>query len=226
MLQISSTDHSISQHMGTEIFPKKMPTVEGPFANHNVVMITGASQGIGKSTALLLADRGWSVWATTRNLQKCDLNHRNIQLLEVKMESAKSIESAVQHILQIEGHIDALLNNAGQMSIGTCEETSIERIKNIFEINLMAPIKLAQEILPGMRAQNYGRIINLSSGVAVQALPGLGAFSSSKAALHSFFQAMSAELLFWNIKITSLEVGSVKTPWINNCLISEAGERI
>lgn len=74
-----------------------------------------------------------------------------------------------------------------------------------------------------MRAQKYGRIINLSSGAAIQSVPGLGAFSASKAALHSFFQAMSAELLFWNVKVTSLEVGTVQTPWLNNCLVSKTG---
>lgn len=222
MLEIRSTDSSFTQQFSHNL-PKNSPSVEGPFTNNKVVIITGASQGIGESTAFLLAERGWSVWATTRNLMKCELKHKKIHLLEVKLDSEESIKSAVQYVLEKEGHVDALINNAGQMLIGACEETPAEIIKNLFEVNVMAPIRLAQAILPSMRMQNYGRIINLSSGAAIQALPGLGAFSASKAALYAFFQAMAAEILFWNIKITSLEVGTVQTPWIANCLIPVEG---
>lgn len=215
--------NDILMEIKTDTIHTKIESTVYPFVN-KVAIITGSSQGIGKSTALLLAESGWTVWATTRNVITCDLKHKNIRLLEVKLDCAKSIDCAVQHVLNKEGHIDALINNAGHMLIGSCENTSVEEIKSLFEVNVMAPIRLAQSILPSMRAQNYGRIINLGSAAAIQPLPGLGAFSASKAALHSFFQAMAGELLYWNIKITSLEVGSVNTPWIDNCRLFEKGD--
>jgi short-subunit dehydrogenase len=117
-----------------------------------------------------------------------------------------------------------LINNAGYMMIAPCETSCIEKVEQLFNINVFSPMRMVNAVMPIMRQQNCGHIINIGSTSGIQATPGLGVFSASKYALEGYTQALAVEALFWNIKVTMLEVGTVNTPWINNCEVDSHSE--
>lgn len=129
-----------------------------------VVLITGASSGIGKETAILLAQQNYTVYAAARRLDKMqDLLKHGIQLTELDVTNDESMLKTINDILSKEGRVDVLINNAGYGSYGALEDVSIEEAKRQFEVNVFGLARLTQLVLPGMRKQNRGKIINISS---------------------------------------------------------------
>jgi NADP-dependent 3-hydroxy acid dehydrogenase YdfG len=187
--------------------------------SHKVVVITGASQGIGYEIAQLFANRGWSVWAGTRNPSKLKDKHANIHAIFLDVTDTASIQKAIRKVFYQEGKIDVLINNASYVLLSPLEIDNVQEVKDLFDVNFWGAIRATSSVLPFMRYQKKGHIINLSSTAGIQAVPGLGYFSASKFALEGYSEALAAELNPWEIKVSIVEPGSVNTSWINNCFI-------
>ena len=143
---------------------------------NQVALITGASSGIGQATAELLAARGFTVFGTSR---APDQIARSYALLPLDVRSDASVEAAIQSVLDRAGRIDVLVNNAGYSQAGAIEETSIADVQAQFDTNLLGVIRMIKAVLPTMRQQGHGRVINISSVVGHVAPPYLGVYASS-----------------------------------------------
>lgn len=176
--------------------------------NQKVVLITGASAGIGQATAHLLADKGFTVFGTSR---KPDATARPYRMLPLDVRSDASVQTAVQSILDQTGRLDVLINNAGYGQFGAIEENSIADLQAQFETNFFGVMRLTNAVLPIMRRQAEGRIINVSSVLGHVAPPYSGLYASSKFALEGFSEALRQEVQPFNIHVSLVEPGFVKT---------------
>jgi len=173
-----------------------------------IVLITGATSGIGKETALLLASKGFLVYGTARNVEGKNLPFR---LLPMDVRNETSIKEAVQQILTEVGRIDILINNAGVGITGAVEELPSEQLHNVFATNLYGAIAVIQQVLPAMRAQGSGRIINIASIAGYMGLPFRGAYSASKGALLLMSEALRMEVKQFGIEVTTISPGDYAT---------------
>lgn len=173
-----------------------------------VVLITGASKGIGRATADLLSENGYIVYGSSRSPSEEKTSFYPITL---DVTDAKSVQDAVDFIVQKEGHIDILINNAGMVIWGSVENLTIDEAKEVFEVNFFGPMRLAQAVLPIMRAQNHGRIIQLSSRSGYRPLPSASIYAASKFALEGLSETMASTLKPWNIHVCLIEPGPVYT---------------
>jgi len=180
---------------------------------NKTVLITGATSGIGKETALLLASKGFLVYGTARNVEGKNLPFR---LLPMDVRNETSIKEAVQQILTEVGRIDILINNAGVGITGAVEELPAEQLHNVFATNLYGAIAVIQQVLPAMRAQGSGRIINIASIAGYMGLPFRGAYSASKGALNSFTKALAFEMGASGVRVNAIAPGSVRTPQLQH----------
>jgi NAD(P)-dependent dehydrogenase (short-subunit alcohol dehydrogenase family) len=139
---------------------------------NKVVLVTGVSSGIGRETAQLLAERGARVFGTVRDLGRADPIAK-VELVLMDVTDDKSVKDGAESVLESAGKIDILINNAGYSIAGGLEETSIEEARQLFETNFFGALRVIQAVLPSMRRNGYGRIVNISSmlGVFPRALP-------------------------------------------------------
>jgi len=180
--------------------------------NPKVVLITGASRGIGLATAEHLADKGYCVYATVRHKESFDpIKHKNIHIEELDVTDVKTIRKTVKKILKNHGRIDVLINNAGYALGGPVECLKMKEINAQMDVNFFGVIRVCQEVLPAMRKQKSGQIINISSEQGTYGLPYGSLYTASKAALESLSEALSLELLPWNIAVSIVEPGFVST---------------
>lgn len=189
-------------------------------AEQKVVLVSGASSGIGLATAKAFQEKGWKVWAGYRQNIPDDLkNLENIRFCRLDVRDDQLVQMSVDAILKLDGRIDVLINNAGYGLIGAEECVTIEEVQNLFDVNFFGPLRLIQAVLPIMRQQQSGHILNISSGVGIYSLPGLGLYSASKFALEGMSESLAANLSHWNIKVSIIEPGFVKTNWGKNCVV-------
>lgn len=182
--------------------------------NHKVVLITGVSSGIGKEAAKLLAAKGLKVYGAARNIDKMkELTSFGIEILPLDVTDEKSIEACVSHILNQEKRIDILINNAGYGSFGPVEVVPLEEARRQFEVNLFGLAALIQKVLPVMRAQNSGRIVNVSSMAAYFSEPNGAWYHATKAAVERFSDALRMEIKRWNIDVVLIQPGMINTEW-------------
>lgn len=174
-----------------------------------IALITGASKGVGFETAELLAKNGFTVYGTIRNAPP--ETTQNIHFLQVDLLNDNSIEKAVQAILKKEGHIDILVNNAGYGLAGPIESLTEEEMHEQLEVNFFAPIRFIQAVLPEMRNQKSGHIINISSVNAFSTAPFGGIYAASKAALESLSESLCIEVQPYNISVSIIEPGLIQT---------------
>jgi short-subunit dehydrogenase len=174
-----------------------------------VVLITGGSSGIGKSIGEFLSNKGYIVYGTSRNRDKCRDSAFTILQLDVK--NISSIEKTVETILANEGRLDVLVNNAGVGITGPIEETPEIEIKANFETNFFGPINVIKSVLPQMRRQSDGLIINITSIAGYMGLPYRGIYSASKAALEIITESFRMELKDFNIEMTNVAPGDFAT---------------
>ena len=177
--------------------------------SNKVVLITGASKGVGFETAELLVKKGFTVYGTTRNSHP--KTTENIHFLQVDLLSEDSIEKAVQTIFSKEGHIDILINNAGYALVGPVESLSGEEMHEQIEVKFFAPIRFIQAVLPGMRNRKAGHIINISSSNAFSTPPFGSIYAASKAALESLSESLCIEVQPYNISVSIVEPGLLQT---------------
>ncbi|MFZ5824764.1 MAG: SDR family oxidoreductase [Bacillota bacterium] len=175
-----------------------------------VVLITGCSTGIGRDLVSHLTGAGYRVVATARRLETiADLDAA--LRLSLDVERPDSVQAAVQTVLANFGRIDVLVNNAGYGQMGTVEEVTEEQWQKVFAVNLHGAVRMIRAVLPTMRAQGCGRIINLSSMAGLISLPTMGAYCASKFALEAMTDALRVEVAPFGIHTILVEPGAIRT---------------
>jgi short-subunit dehydrogenase len=178
------------------------------------IIITGASSGIGYECAILLAKEGFQVYAGARSLDKLkELEEYDIKIHYLDINDTKSIEQFINFVLEDTNHIDVLINNAGYGSFGALEDVSIEEARNQFNTNVFGLMEITQKVLPIMRKQNNGRIINISSiGGKMYTILG-GWYYATKHSVEVLSDVLRNEVKDFNIKVIIIEPGGTKTNW-------------
>lgn len=181
-------------------------------ATKQVILVTGASSGIGKATALELVSQGQVVYGAARRVDRMqELVERGGRALALDMTDHESLRTAVAQILREEGRIDVLVNNAGYATYGAVEETSAEDARRQFEVNLFGLAELTKQVLPAMRKQHSGKIINLSS-MGGRIYTPLGAwYHATKHALEGWSDCLRLELQPFGIQVVIVEPGIIET---------------
>ena len=179
-----------------------------------VILLTGASSGIGYQTVESLAKEGHIVYGAARRIEKMeDLKQFGVKSMYLDVNDENSIKNAVDTIIRNEGRIDVLINNAGYGSFGAVEDVDISEAKMQFEVNLFGLARLVQLVLPYMRKQKSGRIINVSS-MGGRLTTYFGAwYHATKYALEAFSDALRMEVSDFGIDVSLIEPGGIKTDW-------------
>lgn len=174
-----------------------------------VVLVTGASSGIGREIAHTLVQNNYIVYGTSRTPQR--YSELPYAMLALDLHDPNSFKACIAEIIDQEGRIDVLVNNAGAGITGPLEETPIDESKKAFETNFFGPMALINEVLPVMRGQNSGCIINISSIAGYMGLPFRGVYSATKSALEIITEAYRLELAPFNIRVCSIAPGDFAT---------------
>ena len=185
------------------------------------VLITGASTGIGKSTAEYFSDRGWNVAATMRTPAKASFSNTgadNIKVFQLDVTDEDSIAQAVSETLNAFGRIDVLVNNAGYGLVGLFEAMTPDQIKRQFDTNVIGAMNVTRAIIPVMRDQRAGHIINVASAAGRMSLPLYTLYCSTKWALEGFSEALIYELKAFGIKVRIIEPGPIETDFMTRSL--------
>jgi NAD(P)-dependent dehydrogenase (short-subunit alcohol dehydrogenase family) len=173
-----------------------------------VILITGISTGFGRETASLLARRGHVVYGTMRKEGEAG---EAVRVLQMDLTDPASISGAVETVVRNEGRIDVLINNAGMHTGGPAETSPLEHIRLQMDTNFLGMVRLTREVLPVMRGQGGGMIINLSSIGGFMGLPFQAFYSASKFAIEGFSEALRMEVRAFNIKVVVIEPGDFHT---------------
>ena len=174
------------------------------------ILVTGASSGIGRATARLLAERGFTVFGTAR---KPDPQKReSFTMLALDVRSDDSVRACVEQVIAKAGGIDVLVNNAGYTVTGAAEETSVEEAKAQLDTNFFGAVRMVNAVLPGMRAAGAGKVINISSLAGNTAIPYSAFYSASKFALEGYSESLWYEIRPFGISVSLVEPGFVNTP--------------
>jgi len=190
--------------------------------NEKVALVTGGSRGIGFVTSTILASNGFLTYASMRNLDKekeirlvVDKEKIPLKTIQLDVTDSNSVHNAIKSIVEQSGRIDVLVNNAGYGLVGAFEELGIEEIKQQYETNLFGVIRVTQAVLPIMRKQKSGIIVNMSSGAGRFGYPNGSAYVSTKFALEGLTESVAYEVEPFGIKIVLVEPGFVRTNFSN-----------
>ena len=174
-----------------------------------VVLINGGSSGIGKSIGEYLTEKGFSVYGTSRNPER--YTESKFPILQLDVKNIETIQQTITTIIKKEGRLDVVINNAGAGITGAIEEIPESEIKANFDTNFFGPINVIKAVLPQMRKQQSGLIINITSIAGYMGLPYRGIYSASKGALELLTEAFRMELKDFNIKMTNIAPGDFAT---------------
>src|SRR6266567_4107169 len=176
------------------------------------VLITGCSTGIGRATAEQLATGGWTVYATARRPESIrDLAGRGCKTLALDVCDEASMRAAVETVERAEGAVGVLVNNAGYGQEGAFEEVPMAEVRRQFETNVFGLVRLTQLVLPGMRRQGWGRIVNLSSMGGRLTLPGGAFYHATKYAVEALSDALRFEVRGFGVDVIVVEPGPIRT---------------
>ena len=182
--------------------------------NRKVALITGASSGIGESAAILLHNAGFKVYGAARRLEKMkSLEEQGISTISLDITDEDSILNCVNTILEKEGSIDVLVNNAGYGSYGAVEDVPMEEARRQFDVNIFGLARLTQLVLPKMREHSYGKIVNISSMGGKIYTPFGAWYHATKHALEGWSDCLRIEVKQFGIDVVVVEPGGIKTPW-------------
>jgi NADP-dependent 3-hydroxy acid dehydrogenase YdfG len=186
------------------------------------VLITGATDGLGRAAALLLAEKGYRVFAAGRSAEKrAELDRvaadKKLPLESVELDVCddNSVSRAIQQILEKAGNIDVLINNAGVGLMAVVEELKLDDLRRLYETNIFGLLRVTQAVLPHMRERKSGRILMLSSVAGILTPPTYGAYSSSKHAVEAVSNALRLEMYPFNIEVVLIEPGYIVTNFGN-----------
>ncbi|MBB5437702.1 short-subunit dehydrogenase [Pedobacter sp. AK017] len=178
------------------------------------VLVTGASAGIGKATAIYLAENGYNVYGAARRTDKMqDLKNHGIKAISLDVTKEESILACVNQIYKETGSIDILVNNAGFGSSGAIEDVSMDDARYQLEVNVFGAMRLTQLVLPKMRQNKYGKIVNISSIGGKIAFPMAGWYHASKFALEALSDSLRLEVKSFGIDVIVVEPGGIKSEW-------------
>ena len=197
--------------------------------NHKVAVVTGSSSGIGYETSLMLARNSFLTYATMRNLNKSEnikkvatKENLPVHINQLDVTDDVSVKNTVQAILSETGRIDVLVNNAGYGLNGAFEDLAMDEIKAQYETNVFGLIRTTQAVLPIMRRQKSGTIVNISSSVVIMGgFPGGSAYVSTKFAVEGLSQSTAYELEQFGIKVIIIEPGVIGTNFANNVVVAK-----
>lgn len=179
-------------------------------------IVTGASSGIGRASAQALAKAGFTVFGTSR--RSGGTAPAGTTMLTCDVTDEGSVKALVDTVLSRTGRIDVVVNNAGLGLFGGAEESSIEQIKGLFDVNLFGVLRMTNAVLPAMRRQRQGRIINISSALGFVPAPYSAYYASSKHALEGYSESLDHEVRAFNVRISLIEPGYVRSPFDQNSL--------
>jgi NAD(P)-dependent dehydrogenase (short-subunit alcohol dehydrogenase family) len=186
-----------------------------------VAVVTGASSGIGQASAQRLAAAGYKVYGTSR--RGAQASGQAFEMLPLDVTSDQSVEALVREVMRREGRIDLLVNNAGfGVAPGGAEESSIEQARAIFETNFFGLIRMTRAVLPHMRQQGHGRIINMSSVLGFLPMPYGALYVATKHAVEGYSESLDHELRTRGIRVSVIEPAYTKTPFDANFLEPDA----
>ncbi|MEL6950057.1 MAG: SDR family oxidoreductase [Pseudomonadota bacterium] len=174
-----------------------------------VVLVIGASTGIGRATASLLAQKGHRVFATSRDASRIDLH--GVEALSLDVFDEASIDRSVAHVIDRAGRLDALVYSAGFYVTGAVEESSLDDVLDQMHAYFFGAVRAARSVLPHMRANSFGRLTFMSSTAGTVAIPFHAAYSASKGALGRWAEALAYEVEPFNIRASYIEAGPIKT---------------
>jgi NAD(P)-dependent dehydrogenase (short-subunit alcohol dehydrogenase family) len=187
-------------------------------SSQNVAVITGCSSGIGYETSLMLARNGFQTFATMRNLSKrsglesvAAKEGLPMHVTELDVTDDKSVNDGIQQILSKAGKIDVLVNNAGYALYGALEDLSTDELKAQYETNLFGIVRVTQAVLPSMRNQRSGIIVNVSTVGGRMGIPCISAYTSSKFAVEGLTESIAYELESFGIRVVLIEPGAINT---------------
>lgn len=184
--------------------------------NQRIALVTGSSSGIGKATTAALVQAGFRTFGTARDTAKRIQQDSGVEWVSLDVRDELSIRTAVKTVVAIAGGIDLLVNNAGLASIGAAEETSLEEAKEIFQTNFFGVLRLTQEVLPLMRRQRFGRIVNISSVLGFLPAPYMAIYAASKHALEGLSESLDHEVRQFGIRVSLVEPGFTRTDLANH----------
>ena len=198
---------------------------------NKVALVTGSSSGMGFTTAIMMARTGIHTYASMRNLKKsktitelASAEKLPLQVIQLDVNDKKSVKEAITKIVTEKERIDVLVNNAGYGLFGSLEDVSIEEMKAQFETNFFGVIRVTQLVLPIMRKQKSGTIVNVSSVGGRIGLPVLSAYHSTKFALEGLSESMSYELQPFGIRVVIIEPGVIRTNIMNSSIIAKKAQ--
>lgn len=185
------------------------------------VLITGCSTGIGRATAERLAANGWTVYASARRIEAIrDLAEKGCRLLPLDVCDPASMRAAVRAVTDAEGAVGVLINNAGYGQEGPVEDVPMEQVRRQFETNVFGLTLLTQLVLPGMRRQHWGKIVNLSSMGGKLTFPGGGFYHASKHAVEALSDALRFEVRAFGVDVIVIEPGPIRTRFADTAIDS------
>ena len=188
---------------------EKRGTVGKRLPDDRLVLIAGASLGIGKASATLLARRGFTVFGTSRYASGRKVD--GVEMLRLDVTSDESVRTCVSTLLQKTGRLDVLVNNAGQAFAGGLEETSLEEAKAQFEVNFFGAVRMVNAVLPGMRKRGKGLIVNVASLAGMFPIPFGGYYGATKSALMVYSEVLRQELKRLGVNVSVVEPGFFNT---------------
>jgi len=178
--------------------------------DNKVVIVTGVSSGIGRVAAEKFAQRGCQVFGTVRSIAKAQ-PIPGVKFVEMDVRDDTSVRRGIQSVIDQANRIDVLVNNAGMMMLGAVEETSLTEAASLFDTNVFGILRITKAVLPSMRAQNSGRIINISSVLGFLPAPYLGIYAASKHAVEGLSESLDHEVRQFGIRVVLVEPAFTKT---------------
>jgi NAD(P)-dependent dehydrogenase (short-subunit alcohol dehydrogenase family) len=187
----------------------------------SIALVTGASSGIGEATAKRLALAGYKVYGTSR--RGAAPGRRSFEMLPLDVTSDESVEAAVTKVIRLDGRIDLLVNNAGfSIAPAGAEESSIEQARSIFDTNFFGLVRMTRVVVPHMRHQGRGRIINIGSVLGFLPAPYMALYAASKHAVEGYSESLDHELRTRGIRVSVIEPAYTKTQFDTNLLEADS----
>jgi len=189
--------------------------------NTETALVTGASSGIGEATAAHLAKAGYRVYGTSR--RGAQAGNRPFPMLPLDVTSEDSVEAAVREVMRLEGRMDLLVNNAGfSIAPAGAEESSIEQARSIFDTNFFGIVRMTRAVVPHMRRQGGGRIINIGSVLGFLPAPYMALYAATKHALEGYSESLDHELRTPGIRVSVVEPAYTQTQFDTNCVEADS----